>query len=178
MKVEVLRHPSVDDWCEVLRRCLVTIGKKSSKIPDIEWRKKMLKCRHSPIRYLQFSFLITDIPYWLHVEFVRHHIGVQFYVKSSRDDRNSDSTPRAEKPQGSPVNMIVDMNAEALINIYAKRSCGCATKEMQELMELIKTAVLEFSPEFKEVLVPPCVRIGKCEEFFSCGKKALFFKMW
>lgn len=175
MTVEVLRHPTQDDWCEVLRRCLVTVGKKSSKIPDMNWRTKMLRCRHSPIRYLQFSFLLKDIPYWLHTELVRHHIGVQFYVRSQRDDRANNDIPRAEKPQGALVDMIMDINAEALMTVFAKRSCGCATKEMQLLMLLLKDKVVQTNPEFTEFLIPPCEQIGKCNEFSPCGKKALYF---
>ena len=68
MKVTVLKYPKEVDWFEVRRRALVTIGKlpNPDKETGLEWKNKMLRCRHSPIRYLQFSFYLSDIPYWLH----------------------------------------------------------------------------------------------------------------
>ena len=145
MKVEVLKYPTEEDWYEAKRRCLVTMGKNPVNPPDTKWECKMLRCRHSPIRYLTFSFLITDIP-------------------------------RAEKPQGSPVNMIMDINADALITISTKRLCGCATEEMQRLMLTIREKVLETNPEFEGYLVPMCRHMNYgCIEFTSCDGKALYF---
>lgn len=175
MTVTILKNPSIDDWCEVKRRALITIGKEPVNPPDDQWKVKMLRCRHSPIRFLSFSFLIKDIPYWLHVEFVRHHVGIQFYVKSSRDDRANNDIPRSQKPQGSLVNMIVDVNADALMTIMAKRLCGSATKEMQELMIMIRREVLKTNPEFRDFLVPACMHTKGCNEFYPCGATALFF---
>ena len=176
MKVEVLKYPVENDWTEVLRRCLVTVGKKSDKIPDIEWRKKLLRCRHSPIRYLQFSFCLKDIPYWLHVELVRHHVGVQFYVRSQRDDRAVNEVPRSQKPQGALVDLIMDVNAEALLTISNKRLCGCATREMQTLMILIRNEVIKTNPEFEDYLVPMCQHMNYgCPEYISCKGKAFYF---
>lgn len=176
MFVEMLKHPTQDDWCEVLRRCLVTVGKKSSKIPDMDWRVKMLLCRHSPIRYLEFSFFLKDIPYWLSTELCRHHIGCEKYVRSQRDDRNKDDVPRAAKPQGAYVDMILDVNAEALLTIMNKRLCGAAATEMQRLMLLIRSKVVDTNPEFKDFMVPMCKHIGGCKEFISCKGNCLFFK--
>lgn len=176
MTVEVLRHPTEEDWCGVKARALVTIGKTAINPPNAEWKAKMLRCRHSPIRYLQFSFMIKDIPYWLHTELVRHHIGMTPYVRSQRDDRADNDVPRSEKPQGALVNMIVDMNAEALMSIANRRMCGCATREMQELMQMIKAEVVKNNPEFGPFLVPACMYTGRCNEFMPCGKKALFFE--
>lgn len=176
MKVEVLNHPFEDDWLAVKQRALVTIGKKSTKYPDESWKQVMLNCRHSPIRYLEFSFYLSDIPYWLHTELVRHHIGVQFYVKSQRDDRSDNDIPRAEKPQGALVDMIMDVNADALLTIMNKRLCGAATKEMQNLMLMIRKEVINTNPEFKDFLVPMCIYHGnKCKEFKNCGGKAEYF---
>ena len=177
MNVTTLYHPTEKDWFAVKLRCFVTIG----KLPDpekeitLEWQKRMLRCRHSPIRKLTFSFFIKDIPYWLHTELVRHHIGVQFYVKSQRDDRSKNDIPRAEKPQGALVDMIMDVNAESLLTIMNKRLCGNAAKEMQELMLMIRHEVIWNNPEFTDFLVPMCKYHNWCNEFNSCGKKALFF---
>lgn len=176
MKVIMLENPTAADWLKVKQRALVTIGLTTEKAPAEDWKIKMLKCRHSPIRKLQFAFFIIDIPYWLHVELVRHHIGIEKYVKSQRDDRTKDETPRAKKPQDAPVNMIIDLNGETLLNLMNKRLCGNATKEMQELMLMIREEVIKTNPEFKQFLIPMCEYLNTCNEFRSCGKKALYFE--
>lgn len=171
MKVEVLKNPGNEDWKEVKRRALITIGKKPVQEPGYEWAVKMLRCRHSPIRYLIFSFLLTDIPYWLSTELCRHHVGIEKYVRSQRDDRNNSDIPRAAKPQGAFVDMIIDVNADALMTIMHKRLCNCATKEMRELMQMIKESVIKTNPEFKDFLVPMCKYIGRCDEIISCKER-------
>lgn len=177
MNVEIIRSPEERDWFGVRRRALVTVGKlpNPDKETSLEWQKKMLRCRHSPIRYLRFSFYLKDIPYWLHAELCRHHIGIEKYVKSQRDDRNNNDIPRSEKPQGALVNMIVDINAESLMTLMNKRLCGCATKEMQELMLLMRKEVIWKNPEFTDFLVPMCIYQHECKEFSSCNHKALYF---
>ena len=176
MKVTMLKSPTLDDWIEVKRRALVTVGKEAINAPDIEWARKMLKSRHSPIRYLQFSFLIQDIPYWLSTELSRHHEGCEKYIRSQRDDRNKSEVSRSEKPQGALVDMIFDCNAESLMTIMNKRLCGCATEEMQALMIMIREKVINLNPEFDSFLVPMCEYLNYCPEVFSCcGKSALYF---
>ena len=175
MEVEMWRHPTEEDWFGAKQRALVTAGKKAINPPDNEWKVKMLRCRHSPIRYLQFSFYISDMPYWLHVELVRHHVGFQPYVKSQRDDRNNNEVPRGKKPQDAPVNAIIDLNAETLMTLMNKRLCGCATKEMQEFMLTIRKEVIKTNPEFAEFLVPMCLYHNRCNEFVSCRGNALYF---
>lgn len=178
MKVEMWEHPTEEDWMKAKVRALVTAGKKAVNPPDYDWKVKMLRCRHSPIRKLPFSFFISDMPYWLQTELVRHHIGIEKYVRSQRDDRNNDEVPRGKKPQDAPVNMIIDLNAETLMTIMNKRLCGAATKEMQELMLMIRKEVIKTNPEFKEFLVPMCLYINKCNEFSSCGAKAVYFNQY
>lgn len=175
MTVQVLSYPQEKEWIEAKQRALVTIGKSSTIPPTEEWKRKMLNCRHSPIRHLMFSFLLSDIPYWLSTELCRHHEGIEKWVKSQRDDRNDCDIPREEKPQGAPVNVIIDVNAEALMTIMNKRLCGCATKEMQRLMMLIKDRVEYLCPEFKGFLVPFC-EYASCKEFTPCGKNTIYFK--
>ena len=78
--------------------------------------------------------------------------------------------------QRALVNMIVDINADSLMQIMNKRLCGCATKEMQELMLMIREEVIKTNPEFKQFLIPMCEYLHSCNEFRSCGKKALYFE--
>lgn len=169
MKIELLSHPTDQDWMEVKRRALVTVGKKPVKEPDMMWKKQILQARHSPIRRLWFSFYL-EIPYWVSVHLVRHNIGCQPYVKSQRNDRQSDYD-RTKAPQDQQVCMIWDINGEELMTIANKRLCNQASKETQEVVRQMCSLVLETNPEFFFCLVPACVRQGGiCYEMKPCGK--------
>lgn len=166
MIVKLIEAPTQKDWCEVKRRALVTVGKEMVKEPDFEWKRKILAARHSPIRKLQFSFYI-ECPYWVSVHLCRH-IHAQPYVKSQRNDRQSDYD-RTKAPQDAIVCMIWDMNAEELITIANKRLCKQASAETREVVQNMCDLVVEQLPEFKYELVPNCVRNGgECYEFISC----------
>ena len=108
IKVELNEFPTANDWLEVKKRALVTIGKKAKNEPTDEWKRKILEARHSPIRRLFFSFYI-GCPYWVSVHLCRH-IHAQPYVRSQRNDRQMDYD-REKAPQDQPVCMIWDMNA-------------------------------------------------------------------
>lgn len=168
MKVELLSFPTEKDWMEVKRRALVTIGKQPVKAPDEDWKQRILRARHSPIRYLVFSFLI-ECPYWVAMHITRHHAGVQPYVRSQRNDRQADYD-RTKAPQDAPVTMILDLNAEALLTLANKRLCRQAALETRGLVVSMCDAVLEACPEFRHELVPMCIHQGGlCPEMESCG---------
>ena len=168
MEITVLEYPTEAGWYEVKRRALVTVGKTPLLPPDEEWKMRILRARHSPIRYLRFSFLMQDIPSWVSVHYCRH-VHAQPYVKTQRNDRQSDYDRNAAR-QDAPVNMIYDVNAEELITVCQKRLCGCAAKETREVAEKIRDLVLALCPEFREVLVTPCEFNGRCHEMYPCGR--------
>lgn len=100
--------------------------------------------------------------------FVRHHIGVNHYVQTQREDRTN--TPRNDKPQGSLVTHIMSINAQELINMAHKRLCKQASKETREVMQEIVREVVRVCPYMKDVLVPLCVyRGGRCTEMYPCA---------
>ena len=170
MKIKVTEYPKDNDFLEVKRRALVTVGKKTKTIPDEEWIVKILKANHSPIRRLRFSFDIYGIPSWIATHLCRH-IHAQPYVKSQRNDRQTEYD-RNKAPQDAPVDMIWDMNAEELITICHKRLCLQASKETRDVILERRKKVLEVAPHMKDLLVPLCKYSGGiCEEMFPCGKK-------
>lgn len=171
MKVELLRYPTQKDWLGVKDRALVTVGKKTGTPPTIEWEKKILRARHSPIRYLQFSFYI-ECPYWVSVHLCRH-IHAQPYVKSQRNDRQNEYD-RNSAPQNEMVSMIWDMNAEELITIANKRLCNQASKETREIVQEMCYQVKVVCPEFEDELIPMCVRENGCNEMKPCGR----YEVW
>ena len=169
MKVELLRYPMEEDLAWVKTCTLNTIGKKTTSVPTSEWLGKLIKAEHSPIREMWFGIRM-EIPYWVSVHFVRHHIGVNHYVQSQRNDRQK-NYDRMEAPQGEIVSHIMSINAQELIFMAHKRLCMQASAETREVMELICDEVIKVLPEFKSVLVPLCeYRNGCCSEMFGCGK--------
>lgn len=170
MKITLLEYPGQNDWIEAKRRALVTVGKATFLPPTEEWKRSILEARHSPIRYLRFSFLLEGIPSWVSVHLCRH-VHAQPYVKSQRNDRQSEYD-RNKAPQDAPVSMIWDINAEELMTIANKRLCKQASEETRAVVQEMCYLVREKCPEFMDVLVPMCVyHGGKCHEFNGgCGK--------
>ena len=174
MKVEVLKYPTEKDlaWCRTC--CLNTVGIISTKLPTEEWLEKLVKAEHSPVRELWFGIKM-EIPYWVSVHFVRHHIGVNHYVQTQRDDRTTHDISRNEKPQCEMVSHIMSVNAQELIFMAHKRLCSQASPETRKVMEMICEEVIKVAPYMKDVLVPLCAyRGGLCTELKCCGRNKLY----
>lgn len=169
MRVNLLRYPIQQDWDRCKMLALGTEGKEAKTPATDEWKHRMLKCEHSPIRTLMFTIQLVDIPYWVSVHLVRHKYGVEHYVKSQRNDRQ-DQYDRNLAPQNAPVNHIIDVNAQELMYMARKRLCSKASEETQQAMKMIVAEVLKMCPEFKPFLVPQCEYLGKCPEIRGCGK--------
>lgn len=169
MKIEMIKYPTQEDWnfCKICT--LNTVGKKSIKDADNDWKIKILESEHSPIRTLWFAFRM-EIPYYVSVHFCRHKIGVEHFVQTQRNDRQQ-NYDRTLAPQGQEISHIMYINANELIQMSHKRLCNQASPETREVMKEIVKQVIEKCPEFKTVLVPLCIyRNGKCTEFFPCRK--------
>ena len=168
MSVEILKHPTEEDWMLCKKCTLVTVSKDSDVPPSLEWKTKILKANHSPIRTLQFCFRLTNIPYWVSVHLVRHVHATPF-VSTQRNDRQQ-KYDRNDATQNAPVTMCWYMNAEELITIAHKRLCNLASKETRAVVQEICDKVVELNPEFVGLLVPNCVyRGGVCDELKCCG---------
>lgn len=167
MMVKLCEYPNANDWFEVKKRALVTVGKNAITEPNEMWKRSILEARHSPIRRLHFSFYI-ECPYWVSVHLCRH-IHAQPYVKSQRNDRQSEYD-RNLAPQNETVCMIWDMNAEELMVIANKRLCKQASEETRDVVQKMCDLVIEKMPEFDSVLVPMCkYNGGVCHEMKPCG---------
>ena len=168
MKVKIIKKPTQKDLQWVKTCTLNTVGKTSTTAPTEAWLTRLVEAEHSPIRELVFGIKM-EIPYWVSVHFVRHHIGVNHYVQTQRDDRTIDSIKRDYKFQGAPVSHIISINAQELIHMAHKRLCRQASPETREVMQMIVKEVVKVAPYLKTVLVPLCAyRNGKCTEMFRC----------
>ncbi len=165
MKIEWLKHD--DNWQDVKNATMNTIGKSVGHYPDSEWKLRLLKSEHSPIRKISFSWRWVDLPYWVSVHFVRHKIGIEHFVKTQRSDRTGKN--RNELPQGTYVSHECEANAQALITISRKRLCSSASPETRQAWLLVKEKVEAAEPELSRCMVRECVYRGFCPEMFGCG---------
>ena len=170
MEVQVLKHPTAEDWILARKCTLATISKDSDTEPSEEWKVQLLKARHSPIRTLQFCFKLIDIPYWVSVHLVRHVHATPF-VSTQRNDRQK-KYDRGKAPQDQPVTMCWYMNAEELMTIASKRLCAMASAETQAVVWQMCQQVICMCPEFEGMLKAACDwQNGKCYEMNGgCGK--------
>ena len=121
-------------WREVADAARTTIRQdEGTKEPSSKWKKRILLAEHSPIRKLCFNWKWLDLPYWVSVHFVRHHIGVNHYVQTQRNDRQS-KYDRNDAPQGQIISHIMSINAQELIFMAHKRLCAQASKETRQVM--------------------------------------------
>ena len=166
MEIKLIRYPKEEDWKRALLLARETQGKEGDLAPSFEWKRKLINSEHSPLRTIMFTIEMKNIPYCNSVHFVRHKFGVEHYVKSQRSNEN-----RGIEPQNSPVNHIMDINAQALIFIARKRLCFKADEKTREIMKEIVNQIINVCPEFEGFLIPECVyRGGNCHEFKPCGK--------
>ena len=169
MKVVLTEYPNDQDWLEVKRRALVTVGLRPKTAPDAKWKHDILNARHSPIRRLFFSFDL-EVPYYVSVHLVRH-VHAQPYVRSQRNDRQA-MYDRNTAPQDAPVAMIWDMTGEELMTIFNKRLCSLADPATRLVVQMMADEVKAKCPELAEFAVPMCeYHGGVCHEMNGgCGR--------
>lgn len=141
--------------------CSYTSGGASTMTSE-----KIYRCEHSPMRALIFSVEMIDIPTFVSVHLVRHTQGISHFVKSNRDDRGG-----VDADRNTPINHLMILNSQALINMARKRLCYQAHEKTVEVMQMIKEAVEQIEPELSKRMVAECIyRGGYCHELKMCGK--------
>ena len=155
------------DWLSIKSACMTTISKQAGdKEPSKEWKRKLLICRHSPIRRGIVSWKWEQIPYAISTHFARHHEGCEKFIGTERADR-TEIKDRSERSQMNYVPMEMDANIQALMNIAEKRLCMCADPTTREYMEALVEVIREYDQDIAWALVPQCVRCGGCVEPFG-----------
>ena len=171
MKVTLIYKPEERELL-LFKHCIwVTMGKKEApkNPPSSKLLRDVLHARHSPIRVLNFAFLIEDIPSNIATHLARHVHAVPF-VSSLRNDRQDKVDGDAAR-RDTPVDIIFYCNAEELMTFANKRLCGRAAKRTQEVARIFCDAAEEAMPEIAGDLVQMCVHNGGvCHEIESCGR--------
>ena len=157
------------DWTEIKNECRHTDNKEyTSKEATEHFVKQLLISEHSPIRLARIKWSWDGIKSWISVHFARHWLGWEKWVSTQRTDRTG--VNRDKSPQDTPVNMDVEANAQALINVSRYRLCKQASKETREYMMDLKASIKEKGQkEISDVMVPNCIYRMGCPEFKCCG---------
>ena len=158
------------DWLEIKNLCRTTISMGDSSVePTREWKRKLLLAEHSPLRHSLITVELKDIPYYVSTHLVRHHMGVEKYVGTSREDRTG--VDRTERKQTDPVTMRMDFNIQSLINISRKRLCTQADKQTILVWTMVMDAIKEYDEDIYWACVPEGIRSCGCTEGFgNCNR--------
>lgn len=164
------------DWTEIKNECRHTTNKKDSLIPATnEFIKKILISEHSVIRLGRIKWRWAGIKSWISVHFARHWLGWDKWVSTQRTDRTNIDRDAAR--QDTLVNMDIEANPQALINVSRYRLCKQASDETREYMEDLKVKIKKGGQEeVSNVMVPNCIYRAGCPEFSCCGYIAEFIK--
>ena len=171
MRVECIYWPQERERMLFKRAIRVTMGdvKEPMKLPSSKLVHDALNARHSPIRVLNFAFLIEDIPSNISVHLCRHVHAVPF-VSSLRNDRQN-RMDGDNAPRNTPVDMILYCNAEELMTIANKRLCAKASETTRHAVQMMCLEALDKMPELEGLLVPMCqYHGGVCHEIDGCGR--------
>lgn len=159
----------VTSWKEVLNAARFTQRKPEvDHEPSDEFKQKMIKAEHSPLRCLQFTIDFYDIPYYASVHLCRH-VHAQPFVSTSRPDINWQMKPRDEQKKSDPVNMRLLVNAQEIINISRVRLCSKAEGTTRMLWMKAIRELVKIEPFLANACVPNCLYRGFCPEIKPCG---------
>ena len=167
--VRLIEWPTPEDWLEVKRRALITIGKRPKTPPDSAWIASILEARHSPIRRAMYSFEFENIPSNTATHFARHK-HADPYISTLRNDLQ-EFVDGDHAPRNTPVGMILDANAEEIQVMANKRLCKKAAELTRKVMRAMCKLVEDVTPEMIGNLVPLCEYCGGvCHEIKPCGR--------
>lgn len=166
MKVEITK---VTSWKDVLNAARFTQRKKLlDKEPSVEFKNKIIKAEHSPLRCLMFNIDLYDIPRFVSDHLVRH-IHAQPFVSTGRSDVLDYLPSREDQKMTDLYNTRLFLNAQEIINISKVRLCMCAEKETREAWKQVIDTLSLIEPQLAAACVPSCVYRGFCPELKSCG---------
>ena len=171
---KVIKVRALVDVQECGRVARATQGLTGNVVSLKTWQQ-WLRAEHSQIQIFFLSVEMFDIPSYVSVHLVRHHVGINHYVRSQRPTAmNPVDYDRRKAPQDALVNHIMVLNPQALINISRKRLCNKADLETRRLWQYVREVISRHDNPYiaaiASVMVPDCVYRGGCNEMVSCGK--------
>ena len=137
---------------------------------------------HSPIRTQLFLIKMKNVLTKVSVHLVRHAAVGQFHLVGSNradwnytGDQGSKDLAQIDWDQEvnrlTPVNHVMLLNAQHLIDMARKRLCGQTEEDTRNTMLWIREAVLKEDSDLASLMQPNCFyRGGVCPEAKCCGK--------
>ena len=166
MRVEITR---VTSWKDVLNAARFTQRKELlDKEPSDNFKRKIIRAEHSPLRCLMFNIDFYDIPYYTSVHLVRH-VHAQPFVSTSRPDIDGNMKPRNEQKKTDPVNTRLFLNDQEIINISKARLCTRAEFETRMAWLEVIQELKKQEPILAAACVPNCIYRNMCPELKCCG---------
>lgn len=161
MKTELLKIKG--NWQDVVDDCRATVSKPPlGHEPSTKFKREILIAEHTPIRDIILRWRWSKIKSWIATHFARHH-HLEPRISTQRNDRQKKYN-RDEAPQATLVEMNVEGNTQACIDMMRKRLCYQAHAETRSYAEDMKYTVHNIEPEIADVFVPNCIyRAGCCE---------------
>lgn len=173
MKTELLNIKG--NWEEVVDDCRQTMDKPPlGHEPSAKFKRAILMAEHTPIRDITLRWRWPGIKSWIATHFARHH-HLEPRITSQRNDRQSKYN-RDEAPQAAPVDITIEGNVQACIDMERKRLCRQAHSETRAYAEDLKYTAHLTEPEIADVFVPNCIYRGGCPEQRPCGWWNAFLK--
>lgn len=167
MKIEITR---VTSWADALNAARFTQRKEPiSGEPSINWKKKIIKAEHSPLRALMFYVDMYDIPYYAAMHFRTHKLVHLPLVTTGRPDIDDNQKPREEQLKSELVNMRLMLDAQEIIAISRVRLCTKAEKTTRTIWQTVINKLAEIEPILANACWPNCIYRGICPEIKSCG---------
>lgn len=169
MKVEVKQ---ITGWDRCLTACKFTSRRDmdelpSEKTPTPNWINRIIRAGHSPIRLVTYDIYLFGVETDVATHLARHHVGVEKFILSNRDDRGG--LPPEQVNRLTPVNMMINLNAEAVKNISHARLCKKAAERTRKHWVGVSKEMKKVDPIMAKHMVPMCVHLGFCPEMQSCG---------
>ena len=150
----------IDDFSFLIQRAAeITSGKpiRDNRVPGLV--SDILEAEHSPARLMMYWVEAIDVPNRAVMHVVRHKIGCEWFISTSRPDRTS--------RDGKLRDFGLLASHQSLVNLARKRLCSKAWHETIDLVQAIKDAIPERTSKY---MVPEChYRGGVCHEPKSCG---------
>lgn len=160
----------IGSWNRALNMARRTAGKEPThKEPSEKWKAQMLLSEHSPIRMVEYDTVWENIKQRITVHYVRHHNGIEKFVHTQREDRNSEIASSDDLPQGALNDMALSLNAQAILNISKLRLCNLASKDTRKCWIDFLNQLEIYDPVLVSKCKPSCVYRGFCPEKDCCG---------
>ena len=167
MKVEITR---VTSWKDVLNAARFTQRKEPlDKEPSDDFKRKIIRAEHSPLRCLMFNIDLYDIPYYVAMHFRTHKLVHAPFVSTSRPDIDGNQKPRNEQKKDEPVNMRLFLDAQEIIAISKVRLCSKAERKTRDIWQQVVNELYKQEPLLATACVPNCLYRNMCPELNCCG---------